>query len=249
MALVLCYSPKGGTGTTFVASQIAMGLAEKGADVTVLTTATFDPLPLQFALPPATRLPSLLAPADQAVVVGGIDLRKMERAEFDPDFPAMLHDGGFLEPGLDRVLVMDVPAGQVRFAASLMDAAHLHVCTLQSSPECLSLVPRLIDGEDGLWSSRSMIVVNGIDETRRLARHAMAFVRELAGARLMGRIRQDEAVLEASGMLQSLARYAPASAALADGQALAAEAARYIRQHAARLDQADAGDDFGSRAA
>ena len=45
-------------------------------------------------------------------------------------------------------------------------------------------------------------------------------MRELAGQRLVGRIRSDEAVPEAMAMLQPLSRYAPASAALSDVRAI-----------------------------
>ncbi|WP_260926364.1 cellulose synthase operon protein YhjQ/BcsQ [Novosphingobium sp. 9] len=216
MALIVCHSPKGGTGTTFVAAHLAQGLVAQGAEVTVLTTATFDPLPLHFALPPATRLPSLLAPADQAVVVNGIDLRKMTRAEHEPDFAAMIGDLGFLEAGNERVMIVDVPSGQLGFARSLLEIAQLHLCTLTAAPECLSMIPRLIDGEDGVWGAQSMLVLNRLDETRRLSRHSAAFLRELAGSRLLGRVRLDEAVPEAGAMLQPLDRYAPTSAALTD---------------------------------
>ena len=239
MALILCHSPKGGTGNTFVAAHVAQTLASRGAEVTLLTTATFDPLPLHFALPPSTQLPSLLAPADQAVVVGGIDLRKMPRAEVDPDFSAMIRDGGFLEEGGERVLVLDVPSGQLRFAASLIELAHIHLCTLNAAPECLSMMPRLIGGEDGVWSPSSLIVLNALDETRRLARHSSAFVRELAGSQLLGRVRMDEAVAEAAAMLQPLSRYAPASAALADIQHVAGLVSQRLVSAGMAITQAD----------
>ena len=73
MPVILCHGPKGGTGTTFVAAHLAMGLSAEGADVTVLTFAARDTMPLHFGLSQAISLPSLTAPADEAVLVGGIN--------------------------------------------------------------------------------------------------------------------------------------------------------------------------------
>ena len=222
MAMIVCHGPKGGAGTTFITAHVAMGLADAGADVTVLTTASRDTLPFHFGLHPAVTLPSLIASADEAVVAGGINLRQYHKAADDPDFVPMMRDLGFLDHGKDRVMVIDVPSGDHRFAQSLIPHACAHVCPLQAHPDTLALLPQVLDeaGHDGL--ARSAIVINALDETRRLSRHGAAFIRELAGNRLVGRIRQDEAVSEAIAMLKPLARYAPASAALADVRKVAA---------------------------
>ncbi|WP_051009904.1 cellulose synthase operon protein YhjQ/BcsQ [Novosphingobium sp. PP1Y] len=222
MAVILCHSLKGGTGNTLLAAHIAMGLSEAGADVTVLTTSEFDPLPLHFALPPATQLPSLSASSDQSVVVSGISLRHEPHAVADPDFMTMLADLGFLAPGEDRVLVVDVAAAQLDLARMLLPVAHVHLSTLVPYPECLTLLPDYTDARIGCWGERTAVVLNALDETRRLARHTSAFFRELLGNRLLGKVRRDEAVSESLAMLQTLERYAPASAALSDLRALAA---------------------------
>lgn len=221
MPMIVCHAPKGGAGTTFVAAHLAMGLAEAGAEVTVLTMAPRDTITLHFGLQPATSLPSPTAPADEAVVVGGIDLRHYRKAPTDPDFLSMLRDMGYLETGLDRVLVLDVPAGELAFAKRMIPHACAHLCPLNAQPDTLALLPQMFGeaGPDGLQSTA--FVINALDETRRLSRHGAAFIRELAGPRLVGRIRLDEAVPEAIAMLQPLARYAPASAALADLAAVA----------------------------
>ncbi|TCM20761.1 cellulose biosynthesis protein BcsQ [Novosphingobium sp. PhB165] len=220
MPMVLCHAPKGGTGTTFVAAHLAMGLAAEGADVTVLTMAARDTMALHFGLSQAISLPSLTAPADEAVLVGGINLRYWHRSAEDADLLPMLNDLGYLTPGKDRVLVVDMPSGEFRAALRLVEHACAHLCTLTAQPDTLALLPQMFGetGSEGLL--RTAFVINALDETRRLSRHGAAFVRELAGQRLIGRIRLDEAVPEAMAMLQPLSRYAPASAALHDARAI-----------------------------
>ncbi|SFF91896.1 Cellulose biosynthesis protein BcsQ [Novosphingobium sp. CF614] len=222
MAMIVCHGPKGGAGTTFIAAHLATGLAEAGADVTVLTVSPRDTLALHFGLQPALSLPSMTAPVNEAVVAGGINLRHYRRAPVDPDFIPMLRDLGYLAPGAHRVLVLDVPAGEQAFGRRAITHACAHVCPLNAAPDTLALLPAMFGeaGEAGL--ARTAFVVNALDETRRLSRHGAAFIRELTGPRLIGRVRLDEAVPEAIAMLQPLARYAPASAALADVRLVAA---------------------------
>lgn len=220
MALILCHGPKGGTGTTLMAAHLALALCQEGADVTVLSTSAMDSLPMHFGLQPSTRLPVLGAQADRAVVASGITLHNDPRAAADPDFAAKLRDHGFLD-GADKVLVLDVAAGDLGLARAVLPLARVHLCTLLAAPECLSLLPDYIDAERGCWSEHSVVAINRLDETRKLSRHTAAFLRELLGPRLIGRVRRDEAVPEALASLQYLSRYSPSSAALADTFALA----------------------------
>ena len=230
MPLIVCHAPKGGAGTTFLAAHLAMTLAEAGADVTVLTHCELDPLALHFGLPSAESLPPLHAPADRAVVVGGIDLRSAAGAADPAGFVQQLEAAGVLSPDDTRVLIVDLPASERAVAQRLAPLAQLQVCPLVAAPDCLALLPRLFETAGDL--SRTLFVIGLHDETRRFARHAAAFIRELAGSRLVGSIRRDEAVVDALAMLQPLARYAPASAALADVQAVTQAIAR-------RLERAD----------
>lgn len=220
MALVVCHSPKGGTGTTFVAAHLAMGLAERGADVTLLTVNPADTMALHFGVDPATQLPSL---DGQALVVSTVSLRSHVGADTDPSFVRTLSELAFLNPRSERCLVVDVPSGCSEFAKTLQGHAAAVVCPLSVAPDCIALLPALIEqiGADQL--ARTFFAINGLDETRRLARHGSTFLGELLGARLIARIRRDEAVPEAIAMLQPLARYAPSSIALADVKAIANE--------------------------
>lgn len=221
MAVILCHSPKGGTGTTSLAAQLSLALADLGKDVTIASAAGMDSLPLHFGLPPAQRLPAFFAPPDEAVVAQGIDLRNCARAAQAQSLLSTLKDVGLLEPSDDHVLVLDIPASNLQLAGELTAVADLHLCPLSATPDCLALLPEIFDGLERHRAERTAFVFVNIDETRRLARNAAGFARELLGPRLIGRIRHDESVPEAMAMLQVLSRYAPASAALADARALA----------------------------
>lgn len=236
MAIVLCHSPKGGVGTTFLAAHVAMGLIEHdqdaglGRDVALLTLSSRDLTPLHFGLPPAQRLPSLSEPAEGRVLAGGISLHCEPRAASDPDFLLKLEDAGFLGSDGDRTLVVDVPAGEQVMARRLMALASVHLCPLSASPDCLALLPQMLVEADEWGAARTAFVFGRLDETRRLSRHVASFAREVLGERLIAKIRNDQAVPEALAMLQLLSRYAPSSAALADVRALAVTLAGMLAQ-------------------
>lgn len=222
MAVIVCHGLKGGAGITFVAAHVAMALSEAGAEVTVLTVAPRDSMPLHFGLPPAVNLPSLFAPAEDAVVASGINLRSHLKAVDDPDFVPTLADLGYLETGPDRVMVIDVPSSEFAFARRIVPHASANLCVLNAAPDTLALLPQALGDASAETIARTTFAINALDETRRLSRHSAAFIRELVGPRLLGRIRLDEAVPEAMAMLQPLERYAPSSAALTDVRAVGA---------------------------
>lgn len=222
MAVVVCHGLKGGAGVTFMAAQVAMGLSEGGADVTVLTIAPRDTLPLHFGLPPTTTLPSLFAPAQDAVLANGINLRSHRAAAEDADFVPALQDLGFLGTGTDQVMVIDAPAGDFSLVRRIVQYANANLCVLNAAPDTLALMPQVLEEAAASDILRTTFAINALDETRRFSRHAAAFIRELVGPKLIGRVRQDESVPEAIAMLQPLARYAPSSVALADARAISA---------------------------
>ena len=227
MPLVLCHSPKGGVGTTFLAAHLALGLTEVdgngglAGDVALMTLSPRDLTPLHFGLGPAQRLPSMAQPAEARVMVSGISLYCEPHALADADFLPRIEDAGYLAVDSDRTLVIDVPAGDRTLARRLMPLAAVHVCPLTASPDCLALLPELLDDANDAGAARTAFVFGKLDETRRLARHVAAFAREVLGDRLIAKIRNDQSVPEALAMLQLLSRYAPASAALADAQLVA----------------------------
>jgi hypothetical protein len=178
----------------------------------LLTLSARDLATMHFGLDPALRLPPMEASAEATVLAGGVSLYCEPDAANDADFLPRIEDAGYLAIGGDRTLVIDVPSGQHALARKLKRHAAVHVCPLTPSPDCLALLPQLLE-EAG---ERTAYVFGKLDETRRLGRHVAAFAREVLGERLIAKIRNDQAVPEALAMLQTLARYAPASAALAD---------------------------------
>lgn len=210
MPLVLCHSPKGGAGTSFVAAQLALAFAARGRSVTALGLGAIDGLSLHCGMPPSFRAPPLLA---EGAPAPGIDLRHDSAAAARADLPALLARLGLLSD--ERMLVVDLPSGSAELARLLEPIASVSLCILAPSPDCAAMLPQLAAEAQGLF------VVNGLDETRRIYRHCAAFMREVLGERLIGRIRGDIAVDEAQAMLLPLARHAFASEALADVNVLA----------------------------
>jgi cellulose biosynthesis protein BcsQ len=218
MAMLLCHSPKGGAGTTFLAAQLALALADLGKDVTVAALADFDTVPFHFGLPASHVLPPLSAPTDHAIVVQGIDLRNCANAARGRNLVAALAGAGLLTPSAERVVIVDASSADTSFTEDLLPHVDVSICSLAATPDCISLLPRVFEQTS---YDRSLFVLGNLDETRRLSRDTAGFAAELLGARLIGRVRHDESVREALAMLQPLAKYAPASVALADVRALA----------------------------
>lgn len=224
MPLIVCHSPKGGVGTTFLAAHLAMGLTHLdgtdgiAGDVALLTLSPRDLTPLHFGLGPSQHLPTMGGAAEASVLASGISLYCEPDALDDPDFMPRIEDAGYLAVGSDRTLVVDIPVGERLMARRLMPHATVHVCPLTASPDCLALLPQLLDEARDWGATHTAYVFGRLDETRRLARHVAAFAREVLGERLIAKIRSDQSVPEALAMLQLLSRYAPASAALADAR-------------------------------
>lgn len=225
MALVLFHSPRGGTGTSFLAATTAIALSRAGHDVTALDFAENGTLQLHFGLGPSETLPRLDAPLDEtaSASVQGVALRRVAEMARQSDFADGLAKGEFGFGG-DTIFVADIASGDDHVRDILRPYATLEICPLTATPECLMMLPAMT--EAGL--DRTCFVLSMVEDTRRFARHTSGFLRELMGERMLGQVRRDEAVIEAGAMLQSLGRYAPHSAALADTIALGEKVAALI---------------------
>jgi len=219
MPLIVCHSPKGGVGTSFVAAGLAQGLSLLGRDVVALDMTAQDGLKLYFGLAPDQRLPDFDDDVIDQVTVGGVVLRSGWRSAHSVDFAQDLRAGDLPFDG-ETVYIADVASTDVALAQILRRYALLHICTLSPTAMALAQLPRISPGRPLDALTGTMFVLNQLDETRRFARHATLFLRELLGENLIGQIHRDEAVNEAVGMQQTLSRYAPASAALIGMQAL-----------------------------
>jgi cellulose biosynthesis protein BcsQ len=234
MAVILCQGLKGGTGTTFVAAHLAMALTAQGVEATLLAAGTAETTGLHFGLPPSTPLPSLTS-AEPAVVVGGVALLRHADPAADARFEARLHD--LAEGGsTDRLILLDLPPRDTALLARLAPHADAIVRPLHASPDCLALLPGLSAQSGVAVLARTLFIINAIDETRRLSRHCAKFLGELAGDRVLGNIRLDEAVPEAIAMLKPLSRYAPSSVALADAGTVAGRLVERLRAFAPASD-------------
>lgn len=216
MPLILCHSPKGGVGTSFVAAQIAIHLAQRGHDVSALDFTYQDALKLFFGLTPAQPLPLLLdGPADR-IAVSGVALFSAHHLCRDAAFLDILARPDHSPFAKDKIYVADVAAGDRETKELLLPHAVLHICPLQPRPGSLAALPKVEPGTPTIDLPKTGFVLNHLDDTHRLSRHTHIFLRELFGNKLLGTIRRDEAINEATAMFEPLARFAPASVALND---------------------------------
>lgn len=214
MPLILCHSPKGGTGTSFIAAHLAMHLARRGHDVTALDFTYQDTLKLFFGLLPTQPLAEFHS-GGSALAVAGVELFSAYRLSREPDFAEALRRGK--SPFHDgKLYVADVAAGDRDTKELLLPHAKLHVCTLLPQPVSLAALTKVQAGTPTIELPKTAFILNQLDDTHRFSRHTHIFLRELAGERLVGTVRRDEAVNEAAAMFEPISKYAPASAALAD---------------------------------
>jgi len=223
MALLLCHSPKGGVGTSFIAAQLSILLAERGHEVTALDFTYQDALKLYFGLLPAHKLPDMASHAGEATVVSGVELLSAHEPARDPAFARRLSEEGGAKPfGGERIYIADVAAGDRDTKALLFPHALLHICPLHPRPGSLAALPMVQPGTPTIELEKTVFVLNHLDDTHRFSRHSHVFLRELVGDRLIGTVRRDEAVNEAAAMFEPISRFAPNSVALADLVRLAA---------------------------
>jgi chromosome partitioning protein len=220
MTLILVHSPKGGVGSTFIAAQLALGLAQRGQEVAAIDCTYQDSLKLHFGLRPSQSLANVGEGEAGALVVSGVALMNghaLSRNGKFRDDPASVEATLFPQ---SRVTIVDVAAGDRDLKDRLMPFATLHVCVLMPTPAALSVLPRIEAGTPAVALTRSVFVLNQTDDRLRLSRHTQKFVRELFHGALIGTVRRDEAVNEALAMFEQIPRFAPASIVLADLAAL-----------------------------
>lgn len=221
MALILCHSPKGGVGTSFIAAQLAIALAGKGHDVTAVDFTYQDALKLFFGLLPTQPLMEMGQATSQSMVVSGVELLSAHSLSRDPHFREILARPGHSPFESDKLFIADVAAGDRETKELLLPHAMLHICTLLPRPGSLAALTKVQPGTPTIELPRTVFVLNQLDDTHRLSRHSHVFIRELFGDKLIGTVRRDEGVNEAAAMFEPTAKFAPASAALTDLKTLA----------------------------
>lgn len=216
MPLLLCHSPKGGVGTSFIAAQLAIALAERGHEVTALDFTFQDALKLYFGLLPTQSLPDMVSHVGEATVVSGVELLSAYELGRDAGFRKRMSSDAPSPFDGDRIYVADVAAGDRDTKDLLLPHALLHICPLHPRPGSLATLPKVQPGTPTIELQKTVFVLNHLDDAHRLSRHTQVFLRELVGDRLIGTVRRDEAVNEAAAMFEPIGRFAPASVALTD---------------------------------
>ena len=216
MTLILVHSPKGGVGTTFIAAQLALRLAQRGQEVAAVDCTYQESLKLHFGLRPTQTVANIGDEQPGSMVVSGVVLMNGYSLGGASPFRA---DPVGVAPALfpdERVTIVDVAAGDRDMKERLMPFATLHVCVLTPTPASLAVLPRIEAGTPTVALAKTVFVLNQIDDRLRLSRHTHKFMREVFGELLIGTVRRDEAVNEALGMFESITRFAPASVVLPD---------------------------------
>jgi cellulose biosynthesis protein BcsQ len=233
MPFILCHAPKGGTGTSFVAAHLALALAEAGHDVTAIDFTRQDALKLYFGLPPIQPLPDLDSQPEDTLKVAGVWLKQGHRASNAEGFPQAAANGELPLVG-DGFVIADVASGDVGLRDLLLPHAALMVVPVAPTALGLAALTQVVPGTPLIELEHTAFVVTRLDETRRFARNAHSFLRELLGGKVIGHVHEDEAVNEATAMGQMLPRYgaAAASVALADMRELAVTIAAVCGQPA-----------------
>lgn len=215
--ILLFHSPKGGVGTSTVAGNIALTLAQRGDYVTAIDLTGQGALALCLGDGSNAVDRHDVAVGDAAVIMSGVRMLSIADdrpvadiietiAEYDRD---------------DAVVIVDVGAADRQLLDLLLATAHLRLCVLTPEPGALAALPQVYRGTLDKQVERTFFVLNRVDDRLRLGRDIATMLRGLLGDRLIGTVRRDEAVNEALGMMETLASYAPASAALADFRKLA----------------------------
>lgn len=215
--LILMHSPKGGTGTTFLAAQLAMHLAERHLEVTAIDFTFQDSLKLHFGIRPAQTVPPMAYGEGETMVVHGVELLNGHAIAQETRFLDLLDADRtkLFDPG--HITIVDVAAEARALKARLLERCELHICPLLPLPASLATLPLVEPGTPATMLEKTGFVLNQLDDTRRLSRHSHSFIRELLmGDALLGTVRRDEAVNEALALFEPLGKVAPASAALLD---------------------------------
>ncbi|MCP8889886.1 cellulose synthase operon protein YhjQ/BcsQ [Sphingomonas faeni] len=216
MPLILCHSPVGGVGTTFLTAHLALGLASRGYDVTAIDFTHADALKLFFGMLPTQEIPAMTDAASEGIVVDGVELLSGHAAAQSGSFGRLLAQHATSPFDDDRIVIADVASADLALKTSLLSHAALHLCALAPQPTSLAALAKVQPGTPTIDLEQTVFVLNQLDDTRKLSRHSQIFLRALFGEKLIATVRRDEAVNEALASFQPVARYAKQSVVLSD---------------------------------
>ncbi len=215
MTLILCHAAKGGVGTTFVAAQLALSIAQRGGQVTAVDFTYQDALKLHFGLLPNQFAPGFAASQSEPLAISDVNLINGFAEKDTEEFLERVRAAG-LPVHAGDIVVADVAAADRGLAELLYERADLHLAPLLPDPAALASLTRLAGDTPISSREKTALVLNQLDDRRKLSRHSHHFVRELFEDQLIGTVRRDEAAPEALAMFEQLAKYAPSSVVLPD---------------------------------
>lgn len=216
MMLIVMHSPKGGVGTTFLTAQLALAMATHGHEVTAIDATAQDSLKLHMGFPPEQVVPDLSGRGDRALIACGVTLRQGHASRNSKDHWDRTSLERLSPPDGDRLYILDVPSENRSLFNHLLPFCDLHICPLMPTASSLATLPHLGRDEPLASQSKTVFVINQLDDRLKLARYADNFLREVFGDRLIARIRRDEAVNEALARFEPIAKHAPHAAVLPD---------------------------------
>ncbi len=213
MTILAFHSPKGGAGNTLVTAAIARRAATRGRTVTAFDMTRQNSLKLFFGLLPNQSMSN----ADgEPMVVRGVRLEgnftssREREAAIDRLRTTPPHD----------LAVVDIASADWEGRERINRFADLSICVIEPNPIGLASLTRL--GEETPVTERDdiAIVLNKLDDRRKLSRHCHRFMKELFANQFVGTVRRDESANEAIARFETLVEYAPNSVIISDIDAL-----------------------------
>lgn len=221
MTMILFQSPKGGTGSTFLAAQLALHLAGLGHEVNALDCTFQNALKMHFGYMPSQPVPDIDGPPNEALVASGVKI--FQGHDFTRSQRFLSNPGKELDRMLDgkHVWIVDIASEDRMLLDLLMPRCALHICALLPTAASLATLNRLSEVAPAMKLDRTVFVLNQLDDRHKLSRHSHSFVRDLFGDQLLATVRRDEAINEALARFEPIGKNAPTSAALQDISAFA----------------------------
>jgi chromosome partitioning protein len=202
VTMILVMSPKGGTGVTAIAAELARGLAQSGRDVVAVNLTD------QAAL--GHRLSGTVAMGegsdDRSMTSAGASYQEVEGST--PSGKARA-DFAIAQLRENATVIVDVSAGDRETRNALIELAELVICVIGADAGSLAVLPQAMQFQ----GVTPYYILNLVDERRDFSADAVTLMVAAFGDKLLGIIRQDEAVNEA---LALLAEIAPTSGAAND---------------------------------
>jgi chromosome partitioning protein len=209
MTIIAFHSSKGGAGNTLVTAGIARRAASRGQTVTAFDLTRQDSLKLFFGLLPDQ---GPIDPSGEPIVVRGVRLDGNLSTQRERDAAVQRIKA---TPSGDLALV-DIASADWEGWEQIHRFADLSICVIEPNPIGLASLVKL--GEQVPVTERDdiAIILNKLDDRRKLSRHCHRFMKQLFSNQFIGSIRRDEAANEAIARFESLVEHAPNSVIISD---------------------------------